>query len=308
MRKDSIFYIINEINEELSLSNNPRQICNLVLNVLTKVLNVDASWIRLEDAGSQAELLTVTRGLTGAQNQELQAPELRRVIDDRIGIGDLVIIPEISRDEALSSTTFVNSGFGCLVIVPLVTYQVRGVLGTMWRVTKGFDADFAFLLTVIGNLVCSTLERAALYERLVGRSEPEAETRYDIEEFEKLVALAERYSRATRLAIKEAVVRAKGSEGITPPSLAVFGEGVDLMLPEEGLGTGNGEEGRAAGSGPAAEVTPGGEDGVGAEPGLMSSPDSAVVTTPGVNDPLASHERRMKAFIKLHPGHLREGP
>jgi hypothetical protein len=287
MKKDRIFYIINEVNEGLSLSNNPRQISNLLLNVLTKVMNVDASWVRLEDAGSQAELLTVTRGLTGTQNKELQAPELRRVLDDRIGIGDMVIIPDISRDEALSSSTFVSSGFGCLVIVPLVTYQFRGILGTMWRVTKGFDADYAFLLMVIGNLVCSALERSALYERLVGRGEPETEAKYDIEEFEKLVALAERYSRATRLAIKEAVVRAKGNEGTMPPSLFLparegLGEEMDLLLPADELGAGNGDTGRPP------------------EPGPMPSPELAAGTTAGAKDLSGQHERLMKAFIRLH--------
>jgi hypothetical protein len=305
MRKDRIFYIINEVNEELSLSNSPRQICNLVLNVLTKVMNVDASWVRLEDTSSQAEVLTVSRGLTGTQNQALQAPELRRVLDDRIGIGDLVIIPDLSRDEALISSTFVDSGFGCLVIVPLVTNQVRGILGTMWRITKRFDADYAFLLMIIGHLVGTSLERAALYERLQGRNEPEAGTRYDIEEFEKLVALAERYSRATRQAIKEAVVRAKGSEGAISPPLLVFGEGVDLALPDEGPEAGDGAEDRLSEVSPAHGAA---RDRAGeVRPGSTPSAEEAQ-GTPVVKEPPGIHEKRMRAFIKLHPGHLKMDP
>jgi hypothetical protein len=317
MRKDRIFYIINEVNEELSLSNNPRQISNLLLNALTRVMNVDASWVRLEDAGSQTELLTVTRGLTSAQNLELQAPELRSVLDDRIGVGDTVIIPDISQDEVLGSTSFVKYGFGCLVVIPLATYQLRGVLGTMWRITKGFDADYTFLLMVIGNLACSALERAALYERLAGRSETESEAKYDIDEFEKLVALAERYSRATRMAIKEAVVRAKGNEGAAPPSLIVpapedLGEGTAPPLPAGESGPGNVKEERPSvlepEPGPEAHEPRDREEEAGPEPGAIILASLPVRAAGDVDDGLARHEQRMKAFARLHPGHLKSAP
>ena len=216
MRKERIFFVINEANEALSLSNRPRQILNLILNVLSKSLGVDAGWAHLTVAGNQEEAVAVSRGLTAAQMRELQVPGLRRVLEDRIGTGDLVVIPDLARDECLGVPTLIKAGFGSMVVVPLITGQWRGTLGAVWRTTKGFDTDCGYVMMVVGNLVCSALERAALYERLLGGTEPETGIKYDIEEFEKLVALAEQYSRATRLAISEAVVRAKGTENAAP--------------------------------------------------------------------------------------------
>jgi len=283
MRKDRIFFTINEINEALSVSNDPRQIINLALNVLSKVLNVDASWVYLADVSTQEEVLTVSRGITNAQTKELLAPELRRVLTDRMGLGDLAIIPDISHDEYLAGSSFVEAGFGSLVVVPLVTSRVKGILGTMWRVTKGFDTDFGFLLLVIGNLICSALERAALYERMRGGAEQEPEIKYDIEEFEKLVALAEKYSRATRLAIEEAVVRAKGTGNATPRSLEALGERMEALLSSTGE-TGDGGTGQPPGEGPAGQAAP-----VAGE-----SPEL--------------HERRMKAFARHHPVNVKAWP
>jgi hypothetical protein len=275
MRKDRIFFAINEINEALSASNDPRHIVNLALNVLSKVLNVDASWVYLADISTQAEVLTASRGLAAAQTQELLEPELRRVLADRIGLGDLAIIPDISHDEYLAGSTLVKAGFGPLVVVPLLTSHVKGLLGTMWRASKGFDTDYGFLLLVIGNLICSALERAALYARIKGGAEPEPEIKYDIEEFEKLVALAEKYSRATRLAIEEAVVRAKGDEKATSHSLEDLGERVEALLSGGREETGNGASGQA----PAA---------------AGESPEQ--------------HERRMKAFARRHPLNVKAWP
>jgi hypothetical protein len=297
MRKDRIFFIINEANEALSLSNHRKQILNLVLNVLTRVMGVDASWVHLADTDTRQEVMTASRGLTGAQNQELLLPELQNILEDRIGTGDLVIVPDMSRDEKLRSSTFVAAGYGSLVVVPLLTSQAKGVLGTMWRVTKSFDADYGFLLLVIGNLVCSALERADLYDRLLGRAELGPGARYDIEEFEKLVALAEQYSRATRLAMKEAVVRARGEESVLPvPGMP--GEGLDLRLPGALPGGGNGEVVQLPDAVPnIAEGREDRKDTAGPPAGDMPSPE--------VTEAVASHERRMKAFARLHPGNHR---
>jgi hypothetical protein len=301
MRKDRIFFIINETNEALSLSNYPRQILNLVLNVLSKLLDVDASWVHLADATTREEALSASRGLTSTQNRELMAPELRGILEDRLGTGDLVIVPDMARDDKLKSSPFVGAGFGSLVAVPLVTDRFRGTLGTMWRVTKGFDADYGFLLLVIGNLVCSTLERAALYERMLGKVDSEPQIKYDIEEFEKLVALAEQYSRATRLAIEEAVVRAKGSEATIPVSLALLGEGSDYLLPGELTGQGDGGEVPSAASGPEDEVAAVGEENEADASGPATPPEAATEAPPVTNAPLNPHEQRMKSFIKHHP-------
>jgi hypothetical protein len=270
MKKDRIFFIINETNETLSLSNYPRHIVNLVLNLLSKVMDVDASWVHLTAVSGEDPALLVSRGLNGAQGQELQSPGLRSVLEDRIGTGDLVVVPDLSRDGNLGSSSFAAAGFGSLVAVPLMTEQSRGVLGAMWRLTKPFDADYGFLLLVIGNLVCSALERAALYGRLLGQTEPEPEIKYDIEEFDRLVTLAEQYSRATRLAISEAVVRAKGEDGALPRHLAAPDGGGELLLP-------NGVTLEDAPELP--RVTPGNGDGA------------------GVSD---QHEQRMKAFARMH--------
>lgn len=265
MRKERIFFIINETSEALSLSNRPRQVLNLVLNVLAKFLNVDASWVRLTGVANQEGVLTVSRGLTAAQARELLAPGLRRVLEDRIGTGDLAIIPEMSRDEGLGMSTFVRAGFSSMVVVPLITGQSSGTLGAMWRQTKAFDTDYGLLLMVVGHLVSAALERAALYERLTG-AEPEPDIKYDIEEFEKLVALAEQYSRATRLAISEAVVRAKGTDIAAPRPL----------------------EALAAGMEPQPDMPGGPADGN----GKQAVPEAG---------PLLQHERLMQAFVKHHP-------
>ncbi len=308
MRKDRIFFTINEINEALSSSNNPRQIINLALNVLSKFMNVDASWVHLTDMGNQEESLTSSRGLTSTQSQELSEPTLQQVLNDRIGTGDLVIVPDISRDEYLGRSTFVKAGFGSLIVVPLMTYQVRGILGTMWRVTKGFDTDYGFLLLVVGNLICSALERAALYERLLGGAEMDPEIKYDIEEFEKLVALAEKYSRATRLAIEEAVVRAKGTEGMTAHPLTGISERVDQLL------SGNGEETEDEEPAFSLEEEPDvySSEEQEVDPSLLpesiSSPEVVPEDLADEKALLESHEQRMRAFIKHHPINVRVWP
>lgn len=274
MRKERIFFVINEACEALSLSNRPRQLLNLVLNVLSKSLGVDAGWVHLTQTGNQNGDLAVSRGLTAAQARELQAPGLRRVLEDRIGTGDLVVIPDLTRDEVLGVPNFIKAGFGSMVVVPVVTGKSRGTLGAMWRTTKGFDADCGYLLMVVGALVCAALEKAVLYERLSGGAEPEPDVKYDIEEFEKLVALAEQYSRATRLAISEAVVRAKGTEGAVPrpPDM---GAGMDVPLEGQGLPE-NGDRRQI----------------VAEEPALSREAKTA--------GPIELHEKRMQAFVRLH--------
>jgi hypothetical protein len=303
MRKDRIFFVINEINEALSLSNHHKQILNLVLNVLTRVMGVDASWVHLADTGTRQEVLTTSRGLTIAQNEALLAPALRSVLEDRIGTGDLMIIPDLSRDEKLSASTFVAAGFGSLVAVPLLTTRMKGILGTMWRVTKSFDADYGFLLLIIGSLVGSALERADIYEQLLGQVEPEPGTRYEIEEFEKLVALAEQYSRATRLAMNEAVVRARGEEcpGLQPLVPPVTAELLPVELPGRGDGeTGLPPEAAAEAGDPARSETASG-------PAAVDIKSPEVSETPGAAGLSDSHERRMKDFARLHAGNTRIG-
>ncbi len=271
MRKERIFFVINETAGVVSLSNRPRQVLNLVLNVLSKFLNVDASWVHLTGIGNQDEVLAVSKGLAEAPTGELMAPGLRGVLEDRVGAGDdLVVIPDMPRDGGPGLAAFVKAGFGSMVVVPLVTGQARGTLGAMWRVTKGFDADYGLLLMVIGNLVGAALERATLYERLSG-AEPGPDVKYDIEEFEKLVALAEQYSRATRLAISEAVVRAKGTASAATRPLEAMGAGMSLA-PQGGGAPEDGDGEQTEGGGPAPEA-----------------------------GPLRQHERRMQAFVKLHP-------
>lgn len=276
MRKERIFFVINEACEALSLSNRPRQALNLTLNVLSKSLGVDAGWVLLTGTGNREEVLAVSRGLTAAQARELQAPGLRRVLEDRLGTGDLVVVPDLVRDGHLGVPLFVKAGFGSMVVVPLVTGRSRGTLGAMWRATKGFDTDYGYLLMVVGSLVCSTLERAALYERLLGGAELEPDIKYDIEEFEKLVALAEQYSRATRLAISEAVVRAKGTESAAPRPLEV------------GAGVPPGEPGK-----------PGNGDGAPMLAGEPAPAPGAEAASPEPG-PFERHEQRMRAFVRLH--------
>jgi hypothetical protein len=98
-----------------------------------------------------------------------------------LGLGNRIIIPNLSMDGAYNMTVFEKAGFSSLVAVPITTYKVIGILGAADKKKRKFGSDMAQLLAIVATLVGVSLTKNSIVqdvlpEKTVPAVEPEPTT------------------------------------------------------------------------------------------------------------------------------------
>ncbi len=100
IRTDDAFSVIREINEVLSLSNEPDKLVNTVLDTFAQVTNIECCWIQtIRDRQQQLLSLAAHRGFTPGMQAEIAAMSLQHNFPGQVigmglvaGSGDLLIL------------------------------------------------------------------------------------------------------------------------------------------------------------------------------------------------------------------------
>jgi signal transduction protein with GAF and PtsI domain len=159
----SIFAAIRDINEVLSLSNEPHKFLNMALDTLAQVLKVECCWVQTINSRKKSLHLSAERGFSGQMRAEMAEMDMNHDYTKRVvGLGDEIIIPNVSQDGRYGLSSFRAAGYKWLIAAPLMTYRVHGVLGIASRKKKILRKDTADLVMVIAGLIGNALNKAGL--------------------------------------------------------------------------------------------------------------------------------------------------
>jgi signal transduction protein with GAF and PtsI domain len=146
----------------------------MVLDTLVRVLEVECCWVQTSDAGKKTLHLAAERGLSPEMRREITALDtVDGVAAQVVGAGSRVVVPDLSRDGRYGLASFRASGYRWLVVVPLMTYRVHGLLGVASRYKNRLRRDTADLVMVIAGLIGTALNRAGLSRRAAVPEKPE---------------------------------------------------------------------------------------------------------------------------------------
>lgn len=167
VKKDQAFSIISEVNEALYLSNNPQQILNMALDTLCEVLKVDCCWVQLVNLPSQALSLVAYRGFTPAVKRRIDSMGFSdSFVKQVVGLGQVVIIPDLSRDREHDLASLRKAGLASLIAVPMRTYGIHGALGIATRAKMRSQKGISELLKVIASMLIGALNKAKPYQKI----------------------------------------------------------------------------------------------------------------------------------------------
>lgn len=157
-----IFFVINEISYALSLSSEPQQLADLLLDKLVQVLNVDSCWVQLLDPGIRELRLVAARGFTPAMEHAPGLSDPDQGLSSRVMMGHRALIPDLARNGAYGLSDFAADGFRSLIAVPIRTYRTHGVIGIAGRARKQFPGDAGELLVAVAGILAATLNTQEL--------------------------------------------------------------------------------------------------------------------------------------------------
>jgi hypothetical protein len=163
IKNGSILTIIKDINEVLALSNEPQQLINMTLDTLTESLRMECCWVQTINTSAHSLQLTADRGFNAEMRRELSLMELgNRFSEQIVGLGNEIVIPDLSNDGRYGLSSFRAAGYRWLVAVPLMTYRVHGILGIASRSKKRLHREIVDLITVVAGLIGTALNRSDL--------------------------------------------------------------------------------------------------------------------------------------------------
>jgi len=169
---DKIFSVISEVNEVLSLSNEPANLLDMVLDTLLELLKIDCCWVQLVRPENRYLQLAAYRGFTPDMEHEISSIDLEHnVAYQAATLGHRISISDLSRNRKYQLSSFSKAGLRSLVVVPLMTYRMQGVMGVASLSKKRFSAEIIKLLMLIAGLVGTALNKADLYQSALPRQE-----------------------------------------------------------------------------------------------------------------------------------------
>jgi transcriptional regulator with GAF, ATPase, and Fis domain len=167
---DKIFSVISEVNEVLSLSNEPANLLDMVLDTLLELLKIDCCWVQLVRPENRCLQLAAHRGFTPDMEHEIGSIDLEHNVAYQVAVlGHRISISDLSRNRKYRLSSFSKAGLCSLVVVPLMTYRMQGVMGVASFSKKGFSAEIIELLMLIAGLVGTALNKADLYQSVLPR-------------------------------------------------------------------------------------------------------------------------------------------
>jgi hypothetical protein len=167
IKTENVFSVIREINEILSLTNEPDKLVNTALDTLSQIMGIEGCWIQtIDDRKNQKLSLAADRGFTDEMKSEIAAMGLKHEFAGQIiGMGNKITIPDLNNDGAYGLGSFRKAGYKWVVAVPLMTYRAWGLLGTASKNKKLLDKDTSGLIMVIGGLIANAWSKAHLSDR-----------------------------------------------------------------------------------------------------------------------------------------------
>jgi hypothetical protein len=151
----------------LSLSNEPQKLIDMTLDALPHVLNTECCWVQTINAGRKRSLrLAAGRGFTPDMQAEMSAMDISDDFTRQIiGLGNKLVIPDLSHDGRYGLASFRSAGYKWLVAVPLMTYRVHGVLGIASRNKGRLHKETPDLVMAIAGLIGTALNIAGLSQK-----------------------------------------------------------------------------------------------------------------------------------------------
>lgn len=172
IKTESVFTAIKEINEILSLTNEPDKLVNTALDTFSQILDIECCWVQTINDREENELsLAADRGFSDDMRAEIAAMGLNSgFAGEIIGAGGKITIPDLNNDGVYGLDSFRAAGYRWLVAVPLMTYRAYGLLGTASKNKRLLDKDTAGLVSVIGGLIANALSKALFTREAPRRS------------------------------------------------------------------------------------------------------------------------------------------
>ncbi|MFC1913850.1 GAF domain-containing protein [Chloroflexota bacterium] len=138
------------------------------LDSLTQVLGTDCSWIQLAKPVNNELKLISSRNFTHEIHHEMSQMDINHYfVKEVVGLGNRVIIPNLSMDGSYGMAVFEKAGFYSLVAVPITTHKILGIIGAAYKSRKRFSNDFPQLLAVIANLIGMALKKNVIAENKI---------------------------------------------------------------------------------------------------------------------------------------------
>jgi outer membrane biosynthesis protein TonB len=146
----------------------------MALDTLTQVLSVECCWVQTFNARKRTLHLAAERGFNAEMRREVAALQIDHDFGRRlIGVGNSLIIPDLSKDGHYGMPSFRAAGFKWMVAAPLLTYRIHGVLGMASRHKKSYRKETADLAMVIAGLIGAALNKADLSKDAQKAAKPE---------------------------------------------------------------------------------------------------------------------------------------
>jgi signal transduction protein with GAF and PtsI domain len=159
----------------LSLSNEPHKLLNMTLDTLVQVLEVECCWVQTINFTKKSLELSAKRGFTEPMQAEMALMDMGHNFTRQVvGLGDEIVIPNLSQDGRYGLASFRAAGYKWLVAAPLMTYRVHGVLGIASRQKKTLRKETADLVMVIAGLIGNALNKAGLSRQSTPAAKPES--------------------------------------------------------------------------------------------------------------------------------------
>jgi hypothetical protein len=176
IKTDAIFSVIREVNEILSLTNEPDKLVNTVLDTLAQVTGIECLWIQTTGEGKARILkLAAERGFSEAMKAEIRGMDMgHSFTGEIIGRGGKIIITNLNNDGLYGLDTFRTGGYRWLAAVPLMTYRANGILGAASRKKNLLEDETPELLMVVGGMIASALTKAYLSRNIAIAKKPAA--------------------------------------------------------------------------------------------------------------------------------------
>jgi hypothetical protein len=147
----------------------------MTLDTLAQVLGIECCWVQTIDARKRLLHLAVERGFSPEMRREIASVDMGHNFGKQIiGLGNSIIIPDLSADGCYGLTSFPIAGYRWLVAAPLMTYRVHGVLGVASRHKKRLRKETADLVRVIAGLIGTALNQAGLSRGSPVSTKPES--------------------------------------------------------------------------------------------------------------------------------------
>ncbi len=206
----------------MSLTNEPRQLIETAVDAIIDILGVDCCWVQLVSHGSNKLSLIACRGFDSDMKREVSLMDAGHLFGNEIvGLGNRIVIPDLSQDGRYSISTFEKAGFSSLIAMPIMTYKIHGIMGFAYRVRKKFNKDFSDFLAVVANLIGMALNKSMLHKLTLAR---ESESNKDNPLVEAAAASDCDLQDSPAFAAEVAVDIGQGSPGIRDGGVNAFRE------------------------------------------------------------------------------------